>query len=125
MKHLREIWRRQGKCCPPPPAVSGVTAVSAGGSGEAQVTWDPLPSAQKVTHYRVHLQRGTGTRFHLADVTNDALGMLEPGRLGLIDAPDYWPWPTNGVGDSRCYVITAVGNGLEGAPSAPVCVTGL
>lgn len=92
---------------------------------EAVVTWDPSPASANVTHYRVYVQKGTGTRFHIADVTNEALGLLEAGRLGLVDAPDYWPWPTIGVADPRCYVITAVGNGLEGAPSTPVCATEL
>lgn len=89
------------------------------------MTWDPLPATENVTHYRVCLQKGTGTRFHLADVTGEALGVLQPGRLGLIDAPDYWPWPTSGVAEPRCYVVSAIGNGLEGPAAVPVCAEGL
>ncbi len=99
-----------------------MTATTGGGSGEVQVTWVPLGPSEAVRYYRVYEQKGTGTRWHLADVTTDALGLLEPGRLGIVDASDYWPWPTIGVGGARCYEITAVGeSGLEGPPSVAVC----
>ena len=109
------------RCCDQPNAVTGVTVSPGGGSGEVAVTWVPSPASQGVTHYRVYLQRGTGTPWHLADVTNEALGKIQPGRLGLIDAPDYWPWPTGGVPSPRCYVVAAIARGIEGPTSVATC----
>jgi len=87
------------------------------------VTWDPLPPSENVAFYRVYERKGDGTYWLLAIVTNDALGLLQPGRLGIVDAADYWPWPSGGVPSGpRCYVVSAVStNGLEGALSIEVC----
>lgn len=107
---------------PPPSPVANVTAHAGGGSGEVIVEWDRLPPAENVAFYRVYERRGTGRYWQLAIVTSDAPDD-QPGRVGLIDAPDYWPWPSIGIGAGpRCYVVTAVSShGLEGAFSAEVC----
>jgi hypothetical protein len=106
----------------PPPAPTGLKAGPAGGSGEVQVTWDPLPAVADIVSYNVYERRLPGQFWHLAVVTNDALGTLEPGRIGVVDAPDYWPWPTLAPPTPRCYVITAVSaQGLEGAMSPQIC----
>ena len=111
------------RCCPPPAPVVNLTAGPGGGSGEVVVTWDPLPPAEQVAFYRVYEVKSDGTYWHLAVVTGAALGLLQPGRLGIVDAPDYWPWPTGGAGAGpRCYVVTAVSaRGLEGPFSAEAC----
>jgi hypothetical protein len=111
------------RCCPPPPRVTGVTAGPGGGSGEVTVTWDPLPASAHVAFYRVYERKGTGLWWHLAVVTDDALGDIVPGRLGLVDAFDLWPWPSGGTGPPpRCYAISAVSTrGLEGPMSIEVC----
>ena len=58
----------------------------------------------------------------LAVVTDATLGNLGPGRLGIVDAPDFWPWPTGGSTTPRCYVVSAVSTqGLEGAMSPQIC----
>jgi len=116
-------------CVPPtgtsgaPPAPSGITAGPGGGSGEVILTWDPLPSVVGVASYHVYERRFAGQYWLLAVVTGEALGTLAPGRLGVVDAPDVWPWPTGGVGiGPRCYVVSAVSTeGLEGAMSGQVC----
>ncbi len=116
---------------PPPPdtsvpsRVANVRATPGGGSGEIVVTWDPLPASEAIAFYRVYQRRGEGTYWHLAVVTNGALGVLEDHRLGIVDAPDYWPWPTGGVpGPERCYVVTAVSaRGVEGPFSGEACAT--
>ena len=87
------------------------------------VTWDPLPPDENVAFYRVYERKGDGTYWLLAIVTDEALGILLPGRLGIVDAPDLWPWPS-ALPDPgpRCYVVSAVSTrGLEGAFSAEVC----
>jgi hypothetical protein len=112
------------KCCPPPPQVTGVLAQTGGGSGEVQITWDPLPPSAQAAFYRVYERRGTGEYWHLAVVTHAALGALAPGKLGIVDAPDYWPWPSDsGIPPvPRCYAVTAVStSGLEGPMSAEAC----
>lgn len=119
---LKDRWRRLA-CCPPPAQVKNVTAGPGGGSGEVVVTWDPLPPSESVAFYRVYERKGDGTYWLLAIVTDDALGLLQPGRLGIVDAADFWPWPSGGVpAGPRCYVVSAVStNGLEGAFSIEVC----
>ncbi|MCA1706750.1 MAG: right-handed parallel beta-helix repeat-containing protein [Actinobacteria bacterium] len=109
----------------PPSQVANVTAAAGGGSGEVQVTWDPNPPAEGIAFYRVYERNGPGTYWQLAVVTDDALGLLEPDRLGIVDAVDFWPWPSGGVaGPERCYVVTAVSlHGLEGPFSAEVCAS--
>ena len=59
----------------------------------------------------------------LAIVTDAALGLQVPGKFGIVDAADFWPWPTGGVpAGPRCYIVTAVSTrGLEGPASAEVC----
>ncbi|MGQ0824513.1 MAG: hypothetical protein ACT4OX_05705 [Actinomycetota bacterium] len=81
------------RCCAP--AVTGLTAVPGGGSGEIVLTWNPLPASANVAHYRVCERKQVGT-WQLAVVTDAALGVLAPGRLGLVDAADFWPWPSAG-----------------------------
>jgi hypothetical protein len=87
------------------------------------VTWDPLPALASVARYDVYESRLTGQFWLLAVVTDAALGTLEPGRIGIVDAPDFWPWPSGAPATGqRCYVVTAVStNGLEGAMSAQAC----
>ncbi len=109
------------RCCPPPAAVTGVTTQPGGGSGEVVVTWPPLPPSSGVAFYRVYERKDVGTYWLVAIVTDDALGTLEPGRLGIVDAADFWPWPSGGAAQ-RCYRVTAVStHGLEGPMSAEVC----
>ena len=111
------------RCCPPPPAVTGVAAAPGGGSAEVVVTWDPLPAAAAVRFYHVYRRKGTGLWLHLAVITAETLGALAPGKLGLVDAPDSWPWPSGAdPGAERCYAIAAVSErGLEGPLSRIVC----
>jgi hypothetical protein len=112
---------KKARCCPPPPAVSNVTATPGGGSGELVVTWDPLPAAADVAFYRVYERKQLGTYWLLGIVTDAAIGVLSPGRVGLVDAADFWPRPSAGVAQ-RCYVVTAVSaHGLEGPMSVEVC----
>ena len=117
-----QTWHRI-RCCPPPPRVTGVTAGPGGGSGEVVVTWDPLPASAKVAFYRVYERKGTGLWWHLAVVTDAALGEIAPGRLGVVDAFDFWPWPSGGTGPPpRCYTVSAVSTrGLEGPMSTEAC----
>lgn len=120
IERLRSLARR-ARCCPPPPQVQNITAEPGGGSGEVQVTWDALPAAADVAFYRVYLKHREGY-FHLAIVTDASAGGASPGRVGLIDAFDYWPWPSTPVSAPRCYVVTAVSRkGLEGSFSAQAC----
>jgi hypothetical protein len=116
-------WHR--RCCPPPPKVTGVSAGPGGGSGEVVVSWDPLPASAEVACYRVYERKGLGTYWQLAIVTIDALGAITPGRLGIVDAFDFWPWPSGGVAAGpRCYAVTAVStHGLEGPMSDEACGT--
>ena len=116
-------WLHKARCCPPPPAVTGLTVQPGGGSGEVTVTWDPLPASAHAAFYRVYEKKNTGEYWHLAVVTGAALGVLAPGRLGVVDAADYWPWPSGGIAPGpRCFVVTAVSeHGLEGPMSAEVC----
>lgn len=110
-------WR----CCPPPPAPVDVTAGPGGGSGEVMITWPPLPASAEVAQYRVYQQKVPGTWWLVAIVTDEAFGQLSAGRLGLVDAPDYYPWPSGGTPDPRTYAVSAVSRrGLEGPMSAPV-----
>jgi hypothetical protein len=106
-----------------PPAPTGLTASPGGGSSEVMVTWDPLPARARIRSYRVYRQKGTGTWWQLAVVTPDALGLLVAGKLGVVDAPDYWPWPSGADASAeRCYAVSAVSDdGLEGPMSAVAC----
>ena len=72
---------------------------------------------------RVYEKKLTGQYWHLAVVTTDALGLLAPNRLGIVDAADYWPWPTGGTTPGpRCFVVTAIStHGLEGPMSNEAC----
>ena len=112
-----------GRCCPPPPAVKGVAAASGGGSAEVIVTFDPLPIAVKPRFYRVYRRKATGLWTHLAVVTDDTLGALAPGKLGLVDTPDGWPWASGADPEAeRCYAVSCVAEtGLEGPLSRVVC----
>ena len=122
LDRVGRAWARW-RCCPPPPKVTGVTAQAGGGSGEVVVTWDPLPASANVSFYRVYEKKLTGQYWHLAVVTTDALGLLAPNRLGVVDAADYWPWPSGGTTPGpRCFVVTAIStHGLEGPMSNEVC----
>ncbi len=107
----------------PPSAVTGLTAFAGGGSGEVELEWDPLPAAEGVVFYRVYEQRSQGTAWQLAIVDS---GWTDPsrGKVVLVDAPDYWPWPSIAAWsqDQRCYFVTAVSDeGLEGPRSAVAC----
>lgn len=105
----------------PPPAVSNVTAGAGGGSDEVVVSWDALPAKKRVAFYRVYLKHNEGY-LHLAAVTTKSAGDASTGRITLIDAFDYWPRPSGGLDDPRCYVVTAISrDGLEGAWSAEAC----
>jgi hypothetical protein len=85
------------------------------------VTWDPLPANAGIASYRVYERKDAGTFWLLAVVTDAALGALQPGRLGIVDAFDFWPWPSAGAAQ-RCYRVSAVlTHGLEGPMSAEVC----
>ena len=118
-------WWTASRCCPPPPQITGVTVQPGGGSGELVVSWQPLPANAHVALYRVYEKKDTGRYWHLAIVTDDALGLVSPGRLGIVDAADFWPWPSGGLTPGpRCYVVTAVSHrGLEGPLSVEVCGT--
>lgn len=121
--NLNELLQslKKSRCCPPPPAPTGLGATYGGGSGEVMVTWDPLPASAKVAFYRVYMAKGPGRWWNLAVVAPSTLGDLMPGKIGIVDAPDYWPWPTIGSA-ARCYRISAVStDGLEGPMSAEVC----
>ncbi len=89
------------------------------------VTWNPVTAGGAIAMYRVYRIKSDCTRYQLAVVLPSALGLLEPGRLGLIDAPDAWPWPTGDDGSGRrCYVVSAVSvRGLEGPMSGQACAT--
>jgi hypothetical protein len=109
----------------PPPAPTGMHAATGGGSGEVEVWWDSLPASSNVAFYNVYEQRSPqGTFWHLAVVTPAYLGAIQPGKMGIVDAPDYWPWPTLPATSTapRCYVVTALSTGgREGPMSAKVC----
>jgi hypothetical protein len=113
------------RCCPPPPAPTGVVAAPGGGSAEVIVTWNPLPTAAAVRFYRLYERRGTARWWNLAVVNGDAIGDLAPGKVGVVDAPDFWPWPSGADPSAeRCYAVSAVSTrGLEGPMSAVVCAT--
>ena len=114
-------------CCRPPVAPSGVAAATGGGSMEVQVTWDPLAASASVGHYRVYRRKSAGQFYLLAVITTDALGTLVPGKLGIVDAPDYWPWPSGADPSAeRCYAVSAVSTaGVEGPMSAEACASPL
>ena len=129
MNGLLERFRRLftlRKRCQPPNAPTGVDASPGGGSMEVVLTWDPVTNVP-VAHYKVYRRTSKGTYYPLAMVTPKALGLLQPGRLGIVDAPDYWPWPSGGDPSAeRCYAVSAVStHGLEGPMSALVCASPL
>lgn len=119
-----ELTRRL--CCPPPPAPTGLTAAPGGGSMEVLLTWDPPAATQGVRFHRVYRQRSEGRWWLLAVVANDPVNHLAPGRLGVVDAPDYWPWPAGAdTSAERCYRVAAVSqHGLEGPMSSAACAVG-
>lgn len=121
---ISELKRRL--CCPPPPAPTGLTAAPGGGSMEVLLTWDPPAATQRVRSFRVYRQRGEGRWWLLAVVANDPVNHLAPGRLGVVDAPDYWPWPAGAdTSAERCYRVAAVSeHGLEGPMSSAACAVG-
>jgi hypothetical protein len=109
-------------CCSPPPPPTGLGAGQGGGSGEVVVEWNPLSASADVRFYRVYAAKGADQWWHLAAVAPGAFGTIVPGKMAIVDAPDYWPWPTIGSGPTRCYRISAVSNsGLEGPMSAEIC----
>ena len=90
------------------------------------ITWDPLPAGERVRFYRVYQKQSTGIWWHLAIVTDEVLNNLAPGKVGIVDFPANFPWPS-GLDPSsvRCYAVSAVSTrGLEGAMSAEVCAAG-
>lgn len=119
LDRLKKLVPR-GYACTPPPVPSGLVAAPGGGSSEVMLTWDPLPGVQA---YRVYRRKSLGTWWLLAVVRADALGALVPGKFGIVDAPDYWPWPTGADPSAeRCYAVSAISvNGVEGRMSAVAC----
>jgi hypothetical protein len=114
------------RCCPPPPAVTGIAAAPGGGSAEVVITWDPLPAGERVRFYRVYQKQSTGIWWQLAVVTDEVLNNQAPGKVGVVDFPANFPWPS-GLDPSsvRCYAVSAVSRrGLEGPMSAEVCAAG-
>lgn len=92
---------------------------------EVSVSWDPLPASEQVRLYRVYRQKGEGRWWLLAVVAHDAVDA--DGRVSVVDAPDYWPWP-QGLDPAleRCYTVSAVSeDGLEGPMSAAACAVPL
>ena len=87
------------------------------------VTWPPLPAATDVASYRLYKRRANGTVVPPATVSPASVGVPEPGRLGVIDAPDTGPWPTTDPDPGpRCYRVSAVSaGGVEGPLSAEAC----
>ncbi len=107
-----------------PPQVTGVTASTGGGSGETVLTWLPLSASADVVAYKAYKRRADGT--NLAPVTIPAtIPPIEPGRLGVVDAPDYQYWPsTEPDPGPRCYKVSAVTSaGVEGPQSAEACAS--
>lgn len=96
-----------------------------GGSMEVLLTWDPVPGTGAVRDYRVYRQRGEGRWWLLAVVGPGAQD--SEGRVFVVDAPDYWPWPQGlDPAAERCYTVSAVsGDGLEGPMSGPACAVPL
>lgn len=88
------------------------------------LTWDPVPGGG-VASYRVYRQRGEGFWWLLAVVSADVRD--GSGRVWVVDAPDYWPWPSGAdAGAERCYAVSVLSDdGLEGPMSPLVCGTPL
>jgi hypothetical protein len=88
------------------------------------VTW--LPGPADVAFYRVYRHKGNDQLIPVAVVLPSAIGILETGRVGIVDAPDYWPWPTGADPDAdRTYRITATSTmGLESGLSSPATAFG-
>ena len=109
---------------PPPPQVTGVIATTGGGSGETVITWPPLPDSANVGAYKVYKRKANGTQLPPAAVPSST-PPIEPGRLGVVDAPDTGPWPTTDPDPGpRCYKVSAVSTiGVEGPQSAEVCAS--
>jgi len=105
-----------------PPQVTGLKAATGGGSGEVVVTWPPLPASSDVASYKLYKRRANGTELPPATVT-PVTPEIEPGRIGVVDAPDTGPWPTaEDDPGPRCYKVSAVSSGgVEGPLSAEAC----
>ena len=109
---------------PTPPPVTGLTASTGGGSGETVITWPPLPASAGVASYQLYKRKADGTELAPATVTSATLG-IEPGRLGIVDAPDTGPWATMEPDPGpRCYKVSAVSSGgVEGPVSPEACAS--
>lgn len=111
-------------CCPPPPRVTGLVAVTGAGSGEVVIAWDPSPAAG-VAHYRVHRRVSPGVWRLLATVDPSSHDPGFPGKVALLDWPGAFPGGGAGGGDEdgsgrRTYAVAAVGaSGVEGPWSMP------
>jgi hypothetical protein len=126
MRSILDLAKRlsRARCCPPPQPPQGLQAGGGGGSGESQVTW--LPGPADIAFYRVYRHKGNDQLIPVAVVLPSAIGILEPGRLGIVDAPDYWPWPSGADSEAdRMYRVTATSTkGLDSGLSAPATAFG-
>ncbi|MDJ0924350.1 MAG: S-layer homology domain-containing protein [Acidimicrobiia bacterium] len=100
----------------PPSQVMNVTVGLGGGSGEVDVSWDPVPELD-VDHYNAYFSEQPGGPYGL---------VLEPyffgpdtkpgGRIFFID------WPVAQTDGESCYLISAVDlSGNEGPTSVEAC----
>ena len=107
-----------------PPQVTGVIASTGGGSGETVITWPPLPASAGVGVYKVYKRKADGSQLPPATIL-PSTPPIEPGRLGVVDAPDTGPWPTTDPDPGpRCYKVSAVSTiGVEGPQSAEACAS--
>ena len=115
MAELRErkgfLCRIVRRCCPPAPAVAGLTAGEGGGSGEVQVTWTPAidPAVAWYRLYRGAVAGGPYDHTYLVPpAPNPALG----GAVGVLEL---------GVAERRYYRVSALrADGREGPVSSEV-----
>lgn len=105
------ICRLVRGCCAPPPAVSGLAAGEGAGSGEVQITWNPLPSPP-VAWYRLYRSRTAGGPYDHAYLVANAPSVELGGAVGVLEL---------GVAERRYYRVSAVrADGREGPISAEV-----
>lgn len=104
------LCRLVRRCCPPAPALTGLTAGEGGGSGEIQITWAPSADPA-VAWYRLYRGVAAGGPYDHAylvpPVPNPALGAV--GVLELAAA------------ERRYYRVSALrADGREGPISGEV-----
>lgn len=105
------LCRIARRCCPPAPAVAGLTAGGGGGSGEVQITWAPS-SDPAVAWYRLYRGITSGGPYDhaylVAPTSNPVLG----GAVGVLEL---------GAAERRYYRVSALRtDGREGPVSAEV-----